>query len=179
MREKILQATASIIAKEGIDAVSIRYVCDKVGVKAPTIYYYFNDKEGLIDAVIALAYKKHIKIYSELAKDKDPLSALKQIWDSFFAFVEKDTELYHAIVIAHLKQRVPKEGVALFESIAQLFKRLGETNKLKLTYAEAAEIFYAAAYGQAIVYVYNNKDPKLLRSIRFTRDLCLQGLMAK
>ena len=179
MREKILIAVAKIIANEGIDAVSIRYVCTKVGVKAPTIYYYFKDKNGVIDAVISLAYQKHIQTYAEFVKDKSPIRGLVRTWDSFFEFVDKNPELYHAIVEAHLRQRIPREGVELFESIAEIFKKLEEKNKLRLPYAQAAEIFYAAAYGQALVYVSQNKNPNLIESIRFTRDLCLQGLINK
>jgi AcrR family transcriptional regulator len=177
MREKILKATASIIASEGLDAVSIRYVCDRVGVKAPTIYYYFEDKNGLIDAVIGLAYQKHIEIYAEFVKDRSSLRGLIKTWESFFAFVEKDPELYHAIVVAHLKQRIPKEGLELFESIANIFKKLEDQKRLRLPYVKAAEVFYASAYGQALVYVSQNKNPSLKQSIRFTRDMCIRGLI--
>lgn len=177
MREKILLTAAKIIANEGYDAISIRYVCDKVGVKAPTIYYYFKDKEGLIDAVISLAYKRHIETYAEFVKDKLPRRGLVRTWDSFFTFVEKDPELYHAIVVAHLRQRIPKEGIELFASIAGIFKKLEDKGELNLAFNEAAEVFYAAAYGQALVYVSQNKNPKLKASIEFTRDMCLAGLL--
>ena len=179
MREKILNAVAKIIATEGIDAVSIRYVCEKVGVKAPTIYYYFKDKRGVIEAVIGLAYQKYGQTYLELAKHKSPVVALKLSWDLFIEFVDKNPELYHAIVEAHLRQRIPKEGVELFEKIAEIFKKLEEKGKLRLPYSKAAEIFYAAAYGQALVYVSQNKNPNLIDCIRFTRDLCIQGLMTE
>lgn len=178
-REKILKIVAKVIAEEGLDAVSIRYICGKAGVKAPTIYHYFQDKDGLIEAVIGLAYKKHMKTYSEFVEDKSPIRALISTWDSFFAFVEKDPELYHAIVVAHLKQRIPEEGLRLFESIASIFKKLEDRNKLKLPYDKSAEIFYAAAYGQALVYVSQNKNPNLKQSIRFTRDMCLGGLLTE
>lgn len=175
--ERILKTVAKIIADEGLDAVSIRYVCEKAGVKAPTVYYYFHDKDGLIEAVIALAYQKHIKTYSEFALDRSPIRALMKTWDSFFAFVEKYPELYHAIVVAHLKQRIPEEGVRLFESIASIFKKLEDRKKLKLPYDKAAEIFYAAAYGQALVYISQDRNSNLKQSIRFTRDMCIRGLM--
>lgn len=178
-REKILKLTAKIIAEEGLDSVSIRYVCKKAGVKAPTVYYYFQDKEGLIGAVIGLAYQKHIKLYSDFVKDRSPIRALLKTWDSFFAFVDKDPELYHAIVVAHLKQSIPEEGLRLFESIARIFKKLEDKNQLRLPYDKAAQIYYAAAYGQALVYVSQNKNPNLKQNIRFTRDMCIRALLAE
>lgn len=176
-REKILKITAKMIAEKGLDSISIRDVCKKAGVKAPTVYYYFQDKDGLIDAVIALAYQNHNKIYSDFVNDRSPVRALYNMWDSFFAFVEKDPELYHAIVVAHLKQRIPKEGLVLFESISQIFKKLEDKNKLKLPCHKAAEVFYATAYGQALVYISQNKNSNLKQSIHFTRDMCIRGLL--
>ncbi len=177
MQNKILMVTAEILAKEGLDAVSIRYVCEKVGVKAPTIYYYFKDKDGLIDGVISLAYKKHIQLSSEFSKDKSPVKGLIKTWDSFFTFVTKNPELYHAIVVAHLRDRIPKEGGELFESIATIFKKLEDKDQLKLPYKKAAEVFYAAAYGQALVYISQDLNPNLKDAIKFTRNMCIQGLL--
>lgn len=177
MREKILSATAKIIATEGLDAVSIRHVCDKVGVKAPTVYYYFKDKEGLLEAVVGLAYKRYTKKQLEYVKDEPPMTALVKSWDIFFDFVENETDLYHAIVIAHLRQRIPKEGFELFQVIAQIFKQLEEKKKLKNDYLTASRIFYATAYGLALIYISQGKNPNLKPNMDLTRDLCIKGLV--
>lgn len=177
MREKILSATAKIIANEGLDAVSIRHVCDKVGVKAPTIYYYFKDKEGLVEAVVRLAYKRYHKRQAELIKDDTPIKGLIKSWDIFFEFIENETDLYHAIVIAHLRQSIPTEGYELFQVIADLFIKLEEKNKLKHPYLTAARIYYATAYGLALVYISQGKNPNLHSQISLTRDLCIKSLL--
>lgn len=176
-REKILSVTAKIIEKEGLDAASIRNVCDKAGVKAPTVYHYFKDKDGLIDAVIGLAYEKYIRAHDAYVANESPLKALVKSWDIFFEFVEQNTELYHAIVMAHLRQRIPKEGVGLFMSITELFKKLEEEKKLKFHYYTSSQIFYSTAYGLALVYVSQDKNEKLRKTIQRTRDLCIEGLL--
>ncbi len=176
-REKLLFSTAKIIASEGLDAVSIRRVCDKSGVKAPTVYYYFQDKDGLIDEVVRSAYVRYTKVHSDFIKDSPPLKALVKAWDIFFEFVENDTDLFHAIVIAHLKQKIPKEGFELFISIAEIFKRLEEEHQLKLPYYTSAQIFYSTAYGMALVYVSQGNSSKIKKNIQLTRDLCIEGLI--
>lgn len=176
MREKILSITAKIIATEGLDAVSIRHVCDKVGVKAPTVYYYFKDKEGLIESVVALAYKRYTKKQLEYVKDEPSLNALIKSWDIFFEFVENETDLYHAIIIAHLRQRIPAEGYELFQVIAHIFKDLEKQKRLHFDYLTAARIFYGTAYGLALVYISQNKKPELKPNISLTRDLCIKSL---
>ncbi len=177
MREKILSATAKIIGYEGLDAVSIRHVCDTAGVKAPTVYYYFQDKEGLVEAVVKLAYVKYHKRQAELIRGETPLKGLVKSWDIFFEFIENETDLYHAIVIAHLRQKIPAEGYALFQVIAEIFKKLEEKNRLKLPYLTAARIYYATAYGLALVYVSQGKNPNMNSSISLTRDLCIKSLL--
>lgn len=177
-QKSILSATARIIAEEGLDAVSIRRVCDEVGVKAPTVYYYFQSKDGLIDAVIGWAYDKHIQLYSDFVSNRPPLEGLVLTWDSFFEFVENHPDLYHAIVVAHLKRRIPKEGILLFESIADLFKKIESQQGLNLPADQAAEVFYATAYGQALVYVSQEKNPNLKDSIEFTKQMCLKNLIS-
>lgn len=178
MKEKILSVTAKIIASEGLDAVSIRHVCDKAGVKAPTVYYYFKDKDGLIESVVALAYKRYTKKQLELVKDGDPLLALLKSWDIFFEFVENETDLFHAIVVAHLRQKIPQEGFELFQEIAKIFKTIEESKKLKFEYLAASRIFYATAYGLALVYISQNKNPNMRSEILLTRDLCVKSLLS-
>lgn len=177
MKEKILSATAKIIASEGLDAVSIRHVCDKAGVKAPTVYYYFTDKDGLIESVVGLAYKRYTKKQLEFVKDKDPLHSLLKSWDIFFEFVENETDLFHAIVIAHLRQKIPQEGFDLFQVIAKIFRKMEEDKKLKFDYLTASRIFYATAYGLALVYISQNKNQNMKSEIIQTRDLCIKGLL--
>lgn len=177
MREKILSITAKIIATEGLDQVSIRHVCNKAGVKAPTVYYYFKDKDGLIEAVVALAYKRYTKKQLEFVKDEAPLMGLVKSWDIFFEFVENETDLYFAIVLAHLRQRIPQEGYDLFKVIAEIFKKLEEKGKLKFDYLTASRIFYATAYGLALVYISQGKNPNLKADISLTRDLSIKSLL--
>ena len=177
-REKILTAAAKILAEEGLDAVSIRSVCKKVGIQAPTVYHFYKSKEGLLSAVIELAYERHSIKYSSLAQNKSPVVALEKIWDTFFEFVENEPELFYAIVVAHLKQRIPEKGLEVFESIAMTFKKLEEKKRLKLPFRKATEIFYAAAYGQALVFISQNRNSKLKKNIIFTRDMCIQNLLS-
>lgn len=176
MKEKILSITAKIIATEGLDAVSIRHVCDKAGIKAPTVYYYFTDKEGLIEAVVGLAYKRYAKKQLELS-EKSTEQELAKSWDIFFEFVDSETDLFHAIVIAHLRKRIPQEGVDLFYLIAKIFKKLEDQGKLRFDYLTASRIFYATAYGLALVFISQNKNPNIKSNIFLTRDLCIKSLL--
>lgn len=51
-REKILEVSLDMFAKQGYTAVSIRDICKKVGIKESSIYYYFKNKQSIFDEFI-------------------------------------------------------------------------------------------------------------------------------
>lgn len=51
-REELLDAALQIIAERGIDALRIEDVCEKVGVTKGSLYWHFQDRQGLIRAAI-------------------------------------------------------------------------------------------------------------------------------
>lgn len=47
-KEKILTSMYSLLAKKGYENTSISSICQMVGIKKPSIYYYFDSKEQII-----------------------------------------------------------------------------------------------------------------------------------
>lgn len=70
-RAKILQEAFSLIAMNGYDNTSISAICERVGVKKPTIYYYFKSKEELFITLIEefSTGDKSIKFNLDVSKD--------------------------------------------------------------------------------------------------------------
>ena len=50
--ERILQATMDALAQLDPAAVTIKRICQTAGVTAPTIYYHFGNKDGLLAAAV-------------------------------------------------------------------------------------------------------------------------------
>lgn len=46
-RDKILQTMYELVAKHGYDKTSIAMICDVIGIKKPSVYYYFKSKEEI------------------------------------------------------------------------------------------------------------------------------------
>ena len=51
-REKILEVSLDMFAKQGYTAVSIRDICKKVGIKESSVYYHFKNKQSIFDEFI-------------------------------------------------------------------------------------------------------------------------------
>jgi AcrR family transcriptional regulator len=51
--QQILDEAARLVDEAGLDALSTRVLAARLGVRAPSLYYYFPDKEQLVRAVSA------------------------------------------------------------------------------------------------------------------------------
>ena len=54
-RERLLEATARCIARDGMAGASIAAVAIEAGVSRPTVYRYFEDRQALVEATIFYA----------------------------------------------------------------------------------------------------------------------------
>lgn len=52
-KQKIKETALALFSKKGYDAVSIRDICGKVGIRESTVYYYFKDKQSIFDELTA------------------------------------------------------------------------------------------------------------------------------
>jgi AcrR family transcriptional regulator len=52
-RAEILDAAWEIARRDGIAALSLREVAERVGLRTPSLYYYFSSKTALYDAMFA------------------------------------------------------------------------------------------------------------------------------
>lgn len=51
-REMILREALSLLKEVGLDGMSLRILAARVGVRAPSLYWYFKDKNALLDALV-------------------------------------------------------------------------------------------------------------------------------
>ena len=52
VREKILTEASRLFAARGVESVSMREIAAEVGLSKPGLYYYFEDKETLVLAIL-------------------------------------------------------------------------------------------------------------------------------
>lgn len=64
-KEKILNVALELFSDRGFEAVSVNEIVQKVGVSKPTLYYFFESKEGLFKSILK---KNYNKLYNRLFK---------------------------------------------------------------------------------------------------------------
>ncbi|MDC1141515.1 TetR/AcrR family transcriptional regulator [Planctomycetota bacterium] len=65
-KQRILKEGAKLFAVRGYDGISVREVVEASGVKKPTLYYHFGNKEGLATEIFKQFFEEQIRIRSEV-----------------------------------------------------------------------------------------------------------------
>lgn len=75
-RQQIVQAARALLEQGGASAVTMRAVADRLGIRAPSLYKHFPDKEALEMAVISTGFAEQAEAFAALEGAEDPLTAL-------------------------------------------------------------------------------------------------------
>lgn len=101
MQEKILETAADIMKSEGIGAISIRKIANKIEYSPAIVYHYFKDKEDIINHLVALQYRKFLDVLSlPDLKDHSSKEALRQNLHRFINYATGMGEEYKIIMLS-------------------------------------------------------------------------------
>lgn len=86
----ILEAAWKLADVNGIGGVSLHALAREVGVRQPSLYGYFDSKNGLYDAMFADGNRQLLERLEGLDMPSDPLEAVKTFMTAFVAFAVED-----------------------------------------------------------------------------------------
>ncbi len=66
VRERLLEAAIGLFARKGYHATSVREIVEAAGVTKPVLYYWFQSKEGVFHALMALAVEAHQELLARV-----------------------------------------------------------------------------------------------------------------
>jgi AcrR family transcriptional regulator len=91
-RQEILDAAWAIAREGGLAEVTLRGVAERVGMRAPSLYFHFDSKNAIYDAMFGQAWSACYAAMTELRGRlaKEPRAAIKQIASAFFDFAVSD-----------------------------------------------------------------------------------------
>lgn len=85
-RRTILDATEELLLEVGYDDFSIRRLVERCGYTAPSIYNYFGDKEGLLDALIEERFAKLLAQLKRVPRGVEPVANIRGLALAFVRF---------------------------------------------------------------------------------------------
>lgn len=168
-RERILRATAKLLASGGREAVSTRTVSAAAGVQAPTIYRQFGDMGGLLDAVGRETFAGYLRQMTVSEHQSDPIEELRRGWDQHVDFGLSNPAVYALIygdpVAAANAPAAHDAEVVLHELVA----RVAQAGRLQVSVSHAVRLLAAAGSGvtlSLIALAPGARDPKLSEAMR-------------
>ena len=78
---EILDAAATLLEAHGAAGLTTRAVCEAAGIKAPTLYHHFGDKDGLERALVRRGMAEFMQRKRAPAATADLLEQLRFGWD--------------------------------------------------------------------------------------------------
>jgi AcrR family transcriptional regulator len=136
----ILNATETLLVEEGYEAFSMRRLASLCGYTAPTIYHYFGDKRGLIDALLNERVHRLLARLRRVKRGEDPVDTQRAMADAFVRFGLQNPTHYRLLTAPRPDDSPPpataEEARAAFEQpIEQLDKQgrllLGDAEETK------------------------------------------------
>lgn len=73
---EIVTAARELLERDGPDALSMRRVAERLGIKAPSIYKHLPDKKALEHALISTAFRELAATFAVAVREPDPLTAV-------------------------------------------------------------------------------------------------------
>lgn len=89
-RAEVQEAAWRLARDRGLAGWSLRDVADAVGMRAPSLYVYFDSKNALYDALFADGYRVLLERLAALPRTGPPRELLRRGAHAFFSFCVED-----------------------------------------------------------------------------------------
>jgi AcrR family transcriptional regulator len=157
-RQRILDSAADLIAESGIEGTSIREICAAAGVTAPTVYHYFGDKSGLLDAVVTDGFERYLAEKRRRRPTADPVEDLRQGWRGHVEFGLRHPAFYRLMYGGARTEQHPAaaEGARILHGIVA---RIAEAGLLRMPVEDAVQTIHAATVGTTILLITDAHAP--------------------
>jgi AcrR family transcriptional regulator len=129
-----------LLEEEGIDALSMRNIASRLGIRAASLYEHFADKRAVENAIIAAGlYHQGDFIVEQL--DADPSQpVIPTIFAAFREFARQHPQLYKLIMSRDLDRDAPDVQASELWAGHRLREEVGEHREVSLA-------FWAFAHG--------------------------------
>ena len=89
-KEKILKTAEETFFAKRIGQVNLDHIADKLDIKKPTLYYYFDNKKQLFIETLKYSKKKYIKSLKHSIKNK----SLQELLVWYLVYPQQEQNLF-------------------------------------------------------------------------------------
>jgi AcrR family transcriptional regulator len=92
-RQEIIDAAYRCFASKGFHQTTMRDIYAEAGLSPGAIYHYFNSKDDIIEASFLFDYQRALPVIERAIDASNPMLAIEQLIDFFYAGLESAAEL--------------------------------------------------------------------------------------
>ena len=96
-REAIVDAAWDLVHEEGLAALSLRDLAGRAGITTPTVYAYFDSKDGIYDAMFGRAATEFADWIAKPLEATEPKAVLVEKAERFVQFCTDDVTRYQLL----------------------------------------------------------------------------------
>ncbi len=196
-REEILLAAKELFLEQGYEATTIRRIADRVGVSAPALYLYFQDKEAMMLALCDQTFAHLIESITDIEKTfSDPLEKVRRFGDAYARFGLEHPDEYKLVFVSNnipeairkVGHRMPVDdpnrpgvgGALVFSRLVAMLSQV-EASGVKLNYPPdtCAELCWMGIHGVVVAMIMKPEFPWSNREIliRGMQDIVIKGIL--
>ena len=125
-KEKILKSALELFANEGVNATSTSKIAKIAGVSEGLIFRHFNNKKGLLNAIIESAEEKANDLFADILKQKDAKSVIKKTIDLPFLIKKSEYDYWKLQFKLKWEEEYnnPKKMKPLLDKLTRAFTEL-------------------------------------------------------
>jgi len=166
MRNAILEAARQVMREEGVAALNLQEVARRVGVRAPSLYEYFQGKMAIYDALFRMGVRLYGERVRHLEESSDSFWARSQAGlENYMRFAQEYPELYQLVFERPVPGFVPSK-----ESMAESRRLLATSDEivqkgiergsivLGITASQARDLFIAMMHGLTALHMANEPE---------------------
>ncbi len=178
-RRAILDATEALLVEVGYERFSMRRLADRCGYTAPTIYHYFGDKRGLLDAVLEEPFQRVLSRIREIPRGRDPVQSLRRMLEVFTLFGVENPTHYRLLTAPRPEDSPDLESAeALRAALEQRIGELHAAGRLETDDVEEAfQIIWVVIHGLITLRINLPDYEWKQRLVEHSLDLLLRGLL--
>ena len=190
MRDKILNAARELLLADGIPGFTMRKLADRVGYTPTALYYHFEDKDAVLQALMDADCTALRKGLDRAGKVDDPVERLRVMGSAYIDFALKNPDIYTFMMLlrrdadvtldpANVRKGDPaQDGYAFLKKAAADGIASGRFRPEFTDPDQLAQIIWSGVHGLASLHLTLGKDPWFdWRAVRPTGKLLIDATL--
>jgi AcrR family transcriptional regulator len=171
VREKILDVARELFARDGVDAVTMRAIAERIEYSPPVIYSHFADKHALIQELCYRDFRALAQAFGHIGRIEDPLERLRRLAGAYIDYALEHSQQYRFmfmtrkdpedLTVAHVAlQRNPEADAYAFlrDTVAEGIVAGSFRPEFK-DVEELTQILWGAVHGILALQLAKGNDP--------------------